>query len=123
LRSGRRHDADLRTFDRLSLQFDVDRDYAVFYQFDIDQRGCTREACWDNPGYNPAWHCAAERSLDAWRIECAIPLEAFLPPGRVVGTTWAVGVTRVMPGIGVQSWSGSGGEVPEPPRFGLLRFE
>lgn len=120
---GRVHDADLDLFDHLSLQFDVDRDYATYYRFDVDQRGWTREACWDNWSYNPQWYCAAARTSDAWRVECAIPLEQLLPPERIAGTTWAVGITRIMPGIGSQSWTNSGASIPQPPRFGLMRLE
>jgi photosystem II stability/assembly factor-like uncharacterized protein len=120
---GRERDADLSDYDRISFQFDIDRDYATYYQFEVDQRGWTRESCWGNLSYDPDWYVAAKRSGNAWQIECAIPLEHLLPPGRVQGSTWAVGVTRIMPGIGVASWTGSGGEVPHPPLFGLLRFE
>lgn len=122
-RAGREHDADLDLFDRISLQLDVDRDYGSYYRFDIDQRGQTREACWDNWGYNPKWYCATTRELDAWRMECAIPLEELLPPDRMTGTSWGVGITRIMPGLGSQSWTGSGATLPQPALFGLLRFE
>ncbi len=120
---GRSHDADFKNFDRLSFQFDVDRDYATFYQFEIDQRGQTRESCWEDQSYNPKWFVAASRTGDAWRIECAIPLEELLPSDRITGTTWGLGVTRLMPGVGSQSWTGSNGTVPQPALFGLVRFE
>jgi photosystem II stability/assembly factor-like uncharacterized protein len=121
--AGRVHDADLDRFDRLSLQFDIDRDYATYYRFDIDQRGWTRESCWDNWSYDPQWYCAAVRSADVWRVECAIPLDELLPPERLAGTTWTVGLTRILPGIGSQSWTASGAEYPQPPLFGMMRFE
>lgn len=120
---GRSHDSDLANFDRLCFQFDVDRDYATYYQFEIDQRGQTRESCWGDVDYNPKWYVAATRTGDAWRMECAIPLEELLPAERMSGTTWGVGITRLMPGIGSQSWTASSGTTPQPARFGLVRFE
>lgn len=120
---GRQRDADLGDHDRLSLQFDVDRDYSTFYHFEVDQRGWTRDACWENEAYNPPWYVAAERDAHTWRIECAIPLDELLPPGNVSNSVWAIGVTRIMPGVGVASWTDSGGETPLPPLFGLLRFQ
>ena len=120
--AGRTHDADLEQFDRLSFQFDIDRDYATYYRFEVDQRGATRESCWDNHDYNPTWYCATVRERDSWRIECAIPLGELLSAERTSGTTWAVGITRIMPGIGSQSWTDAGATVPNPPLFGLMRF-
>ncbi|WP_437226706.1 YCF48-related protein [Planctomicrobium sp. SH661] len=122
-RAGREHDANLDAFDYLSLQLDVDRDYSTFYRFEVDQRGQTREACWDNWAYNPKWYCATTREVDAWRLECAIPLEELLPPERIVGTSWGMGITRILPGIGSQSWTSAGATVPQPALFGLIRFE
>jgi len=118
----RAHDADLTQHDQLRLQIDIDRDYATYYEFAIDQRGLTRDACWNQTAYDPTWYCAVVRDREAWRLECAIPLEELLPAGRIVGTTWNVGVERIQPGIGTQSWSGSSGTRPVPALFGLIRF-
>lgn len=120
---GRPVDADLGQHDYLTFQFDIDRDYATYYRFDVDQRGWSREACWDAWSYNPSWFIASEQDATTWTIEVAIPLKELLPSELNLTQTWAVGVTRVMPGAGVQSWTNSGGEKPVPPRFGLLRFE
>lgn len=121
--AGRPRDADLGKHDYLSIQLDIDRDYATYYRFDIDQRGWTREACWDAWSYNPEWFVASEQTRDSWTVEVAIPLKELLPSSLDVSSTWAVGVTRVMPGVGVQSWTDSGGEHPQPPKFGLMRFD
>lgn len=122
-RAGRQHDTDLDRFDRISFQLDVDRDYGSYYRFEIDQRGQTRESCWENVGYNPNWFCITLREGSAWRLECAIPLEELLPPERMVGTSWGVGITRILPGIGSQSWTPAGATIPQPALFGLMRFE
>ena len=122
LHGGRTHDADLGRYDHVKVQFDVDRDYNTFYQFEVDQRGWTRETCWEARSYNPQWFVAADREETSWSLEAAIPMEQLVPPGEMVGATWAVGVTRVLPGIGAQSWTNAGAEVPQPARFGLLQF-
>jgi hypothetical protein len=56
---GRQHDADLSGHDRLAISLDVDRDYATWYTLEVDQRGWTRDQCWDDQGWNPKWYVAA----------------------------------------------------------------
>ena len=43
LAKGRQRDADLGPFDRVSVSFDLDRDYSTSFNFAIDQRGCVRK--------------------------------------------------------------------------------
>ena len=38
------------------------------------------------------------------------------------GRTWAVNVSRVVPGLGVQAWSGPADGEPRPEGMGLLQF-
>ena len=38
------------------------------------------------------------------------------------GKTWAVNVSRVVPGLGVQAWSGPADADPRPEGMGLLQF-
>ncbi|WP_417849309.1 YCF48-related protein [Thalassoglobus sp.] len=121
--AGRPRDADLGKHDYITIQFDIDRDYVTYYRFDVDQRGWTREACWDAWGYNPEWFVAAAQDATTWSFEIAIPIQELVASELNVNQTWALGVTRVIPGVGVQSWTNSGGETPLPPRFGFLRFE
>lgn len=121
--SGRIHDMDHALLDQLRFQFDVDRDYATWYAFTFDQRGGTSEACWEDRSWNPKYHVAVERDHAAWRLEAAIPKQELLPSEQILGMTWGVGITRVMPGIGSESWTGTGAEQPLPPLFGLLRFD
>ncbi len=120
---GREHDADLSPFDRLSLAIDVDRDYATWYVLEMDQRGWTRDKCWQDSGWNPKWYVAAESDEKRWRIEAAIPLNELVPETPKPGMTWAVGVVRTMPAVGTQGWPEAGGSKPRPESFGLLRFE
>lgn len=120
---GRTHDADLALHDRLSFQFDTDRDYNTFYRFDVDQRGWTSEACWDAAGWNPKWFVAAYGDDQVWRFEAAIPWEELVPTPPTPGTFWATGVTRVIPNVGLQGWNHPLTETPAPQTFGLLKFE
>lgn len=119
---GRKHDAALTGFDRLSLFLDVDRDYATWYTFEVDQRGQTRDACWQDTTWNPQWFVAAEADEQRWRIEAAIPFKHLAPQAPKRGTVWAVGVLRTIPGIGWQSWTLPAGEQPTPEGFGIVRF-
>ena len=121
--AGRTHDSDLSRFDRLSFQFDVDRDYNTFYRFDVDQRGATAESCWDAVGWNPKWYVAPYGDDLCWRFEAAIPWEELVPSPPTSGTFWAAGVTRVIPTRGLQGWNHPLSETPSPQSFGLLRFE
>ena len=120
---GRTHDADLSEYDRLNFAFDVDRDYTTFYQIDVDQRGWTFDACWENAGWNSQRYIAAISDDREWRIEIAIPFDELVPEAPASGETWAAAITRIMPTIGVESWSSPSGSHPRPEGFGLLHFE
>lgn len=121
--AGRTHDADLARHDRLSFQFDTDRDYNTYYRFDIDQRGSTSEACWDAAGWDPKWYVAAYGDDQVWRFEAAIPWEELVPTPPTSGTFWAAGITRAIPTVGLQGWNHPLTETPTPQTFGLLKFE
>lgn len=121
--AGRTHDADLALHDRLSFQFDTDRDYNTFYRFDVDQRGWTSESCWDATGWNPKWYVAAYGDDQVWRFEAAIPWEELVPTPPTPGTFWATGMTRVMPHVGLQGWNHPLTETPTAQTFGLMKFE
>jgi len=121
--NNREHDADLRGQDRLVLHFDLDRDYATYYTFQIDQRGWTSEACWEDYRYNPQWFVASQADQNAWRIEAAIPIKEMAPNPPQAKRYWAVGLKRIMPAVGVQSWMQPAEERPRPELFGLMRFD
>jgi len=119
---GRTYDADLGLHDQLRFQFDVDRDYATFYEFAIDQRGWCQDSCWEAKSFNPQWYSSVQHDDNVWIMEAAIPLKELVPENATLAATWALGITRIMPGVGVQSWTNSGGESAEPARFGFVRF-
>ncbi|TWT49903.1 Ycf48-like protein precursor [Thalassoglobus neptunius] len=120
--AGRPRDGSLERFDRISIQIDTDRDYSTFYEFEVDQRGWTRERCWEDLGFDPNWFVATSQDSESWSVEAAIPLEELAPPELTFGQTWAVGVTRIVPAKQVQTWTGAGGEIPLAPRFGLMNL-
>ncbi len=121
----RKRDADLRGFDRVSLMLDLDRDYATYFRFSIDERGCLHEDCWGDPRWNPRWFVARHQEAGAWQVEAAIPFTAMTGDTVTVGKAWACNVTRVLPGKGVQGFSIPAGvpEIdPRPEGMGLLLF-
>jgi photosystem II stability/assembly factor-like uncharacterized protein len=122
---GRKHDEDLRAFDRVSLMLDLDRDYATCFHFQVDQRGHVAEDCWGDKSWNPQWFVAVHSETTVWTIEAAIPLVALTGDVVTPGKAWAFNVVRTIPGEGVQAFS-LPAEVPElalrPEGMGLLIF-
>jgi photosystem II stability/assembly factor-like uncharacterized protein len=115
-------DADLIAFDRVSITIDLDRDYATYFQLQVDQRGCVRDDCWGDLSWNPKWFVAVESTDDCWQIEAAIPL-GELTSDRIMPTTvWACNVVRTIPGRGLQAWSTPADVEPKPEGMGLLQF-
>lgn len=121
--AGREYDATLTGHDRLSLAFDVDRDYATWYRFEVDQRGWTREALCDEQGWNPQWYVAADGDAAEWRVEAAIPWTALTPTPPVRGTVWAADLTRIAPTVALEAWTHPAGVSPRGETFGLVQFE
>jgi photosystem II stability/assembly factor-like uncharacterized protein len=101
--SPRTRDSNLAANDRVELFLDVDRDYATFYRLAVDYRGFTAEECWGDASWNPTWFVAAARDQDAWCVEAAIPIVELVPAAPRSADVWAIGVQRVIPGVGLQS--------------------
>jgi len=121
--AGRTHDADLSKHDRVTICLDVDRDYATWYEFSVDQRGWTCERCWEDKRWNPTWYVATDADATHWRIEAAIPWSELTasPPRR--GMVWGAAITRTIPTVGMQSWTHPPAVRPKPSSFGLLKFD
>ena len=119
----RSHDESLEGFDRLILRIDTDRDYATWYTFGIDQRGCTTDACCENRSWNPTWYVAADADSERWRVEAAIPFDALVPDSPAPNAVWAMDLSRTIPAVRVESWTRAVSDRAQPERFGLLRFE
>ncbi len=119
----RKYDADLTNQDRLKLWIDIDRDYATWYSLAVDERGQTADSCWTDASWNPEWYVKADADNTHWRIEAAIKLEELspMPPGP--GTVWALGISRIIPNVAVQSWTHPASSEPRPEAFGLVTFQ
>ena len=57
-----------------------------------------------------------------WTAEYAIPLTELTGERPSTGKTWAVNVSRIVPGKGLQTWSGPAETEPRPEGMGLLQF-
>ena len=118
----RQRDADVEAFDRVSILLDLDRDYATYFQLQIDQRGCVREDCWGDVSWNPKWFVAVKSTPTAWQIEAALPLSELTGDRILPNAAWACNVVRVLPGRGVQAWSLPADVQPRPDGMGVLLF-
>lgn len=121
--AARTHDADLTAEDRVELLIDLDRDYASYYRLAVDHRGWTAEACCGDASWNPTWYVANGGEASHWTIEAAIPLKELAPLPPAARQVWAVGLQRVVPGVGFQAWTQPAGVEVRPQGFGLLLFE
>jgi Carbohydrate family 9 binding domain-like len=115
-------DADLAPFDRVSLLFDLDRDYTTFYHLEVDQRGCVRDRCWGDKSWNPRWFVAIDSNETSWQVEAAIPLGELTGERITQNTAWAFNIVRTVPGRGVQAWSLPADVEPRPEGMSLLLF-
>ncbi len=119
----RPRDADLANHDRIDLRLDINRDYVSYWHLAVDHRGWTSESVLGNPSWNPQWYVASSTDDTSWVIEAAIPFSELCPQPPEPGAAWAVGLQRITPSHGVQSWGTSRASVPQPREFGMLVFE
>jgi photosystem II stability/assembly factor-like uncharacterized protein len=118
----RPRDADLSQRDRVEFYFDVDRDYATAFHLTCDERGWTRETCAGDASWNPTWYVAVQSTDDQWVIEAAIPWDELTAGQPTSGTVWGLGVQRIVPGQGFQSWTRPAGVAPQGAGWGWLQF-
>lgn len=118
----RPRDADLSDQDRIEVLLDVDRDFTTYYRLAIDCRGWTNDRCWGDATWDPKWFVAAGREGDVWTVEAAIPLVELVDHPPPPGSAWTVGVQRVVPGVGFQSWTAPAAISVLPEGFGYLVF-
>ncbi|HEY1601070.1 MAG TPA: YCF48-related protein [Pirellulales bacterium] len=119
----RERDADLSAHDRVELLIDVDRDWTTFYRLSVDHRGWTAEACWHDATWNPRWFVAASTSEENWTVEMAIPLASLSTEAVVPKTAWVLGLQRISPGAGFQSWTRPATVSLKPEGCGYLIFD
>jgi photosystem II stability/assembly factor-like uncharacterized protein len=116
-------DTDLTTRDRVTLLLDVDRDYASVWQLTIDHRGWPAESCFGDATWNPQWFIAAAGDDQYWTAEAAIPLAELSPKKPQVRDVWAMGLQRIIPRVGLQSFTIPSAVEPRPEGMGLMVFE
>jgi hypothetical protein len=119
----RPRDPDLSRHDRVSFHLDMDRDWATFYRLTVDHRGWTGEDCWGDRTWNPQWFVAAHTDAGDWSAEAAIPWTELADRVPQPKHVWALGVQRIVPGVGLQSWTTPAAVEARPEGFGLLLFE
>jgi len=119
----RQRDTDLSAHDRVDFCFDLDRDYATYFKLSVDRRGWTAESCWDDKSWDPEWYVASGGDDDSWIVEAAIPWSELTTEPPSPSAVWALGVQRIAPSIGVQSWTAPAGAGTRPETFGHLTFE
>ena len=120
---GRTADADFTARDHVAVRVDLDRDYGSFWTLAFDDRGWPAESCFGDSTWNPQWYIAAGGDEQFWTIEAAIPLTELTGKAPQVRDVWAIGIQRVVPGVGVQSFTSPARYDPCPEAFGLLVFE
>jgi photosystem II stability/assembly factor-like uncharacterized protein len=119
----RTRDADLASRDRIEVLVDLDRDWTTYYRLAIDHRGWTHDACGGAAAWNPKWFVAAVFDDEYWTCEAAIPLKELTTKNPQSKSAWAVGIQRIVPRVGFQSWTQPSGPDILPEGFGYLEFE
>jgi photosystem II stability/assembly factor-like uncharacterized protein len=118
----RERDESLLGQDRVEFFFDVDRDYASYFQLTVDHRGRSAEACGHDTSWNPAWFIATGGDEKYWTIEAALAWKEGLPTPQGENNVWACGIQRRVPNHAVRSWSIPAHPAVIPAGFGLLEF-
>jgi photosystem II stability/assembly factor-like uncharacterized protein len=119
----RSRDADLSARDRVEIYLDTDRDYATYYRLVIDSRGWAADSCCGDATWNPTWFIASAAEDGWWTAEAAIPLDQLTGRPPVARSAWAIGVQRIVPGVGFQSWNWPAAAEVLPEGFGYLVFQ
>jgi hypothetical protein len=119
----RPRDPPLDEQDRLDVLIDVDRDYTSYYRLTIDHRGWTGEACVGDVHWDPAWFVACAATDAEWTVEAAIPLTELTAERPQTRDVWAVGVQRIVPRVGIQSFTQPASVQPRGEGFALMMFE
>lgn len=103
----RRHDSVKPEQEQLRLRFDIDRDYATWFEFAWNRKGETSEKCNDLLEWNPNWYIAVQEGGDHWTAELAIPKSELIadssnPNAGVAldsaSRVWALNAIHVKPG-------------------------
>ena len=115
----RPRNADLSAHDRVEVFLDIDRDFATYYHLAVDHRGWTFDRCWEDATWDPAGSLPSRQEKGRWTAEAAIPLKELTGRPPQPHDVWAVGIQRVVPGVGFQSWSTPAAVAVLPDGFGI----
>jgi hypothetical protein len=118
----RTHDADLTGHDRIELYLDMDRNFVTYDRLAVDHRGFTGDDCWGDATWNPRWFVACSSADGFWAAEAAIPWDQLTAEPPKPNSVWVIGVQRVVPGVGFQSWNQPAAIDVMPEGFGYLLF-
>lgn len=119
----RKHDADLAPHDRVEICLDLDRDYGSYWKLAVDSRGFTADSCFGDATWNPTWYVASGSDSQYWTFEAAIPLAELGPKAPKIHDAWSVGIQRIIPNIGQQSFTQPASIPERGETFGLMVFE
>jgi photosystem II stability/assembly factor-like uncharacterized protein len=108
--------------DRIAWYLDVDRDAVTHWSLAVDWRGWANDALLDDPTWDPAWYIAAGQTETHWTVEAAIPLRELAASPPQPGDVWCLGVQRIIPGLGWQTWLQTPPVEQNPAEYGLLMF-
>jgi photosystem II stability/assembly factor-like uncharacterized protein len=116
-------DTELTERDRVMLLVDIDRDYSTYWQLATDHRGWPAESCFGDKTWNPQWFIATGGDELCWTVEAAIPLAELTPKKPQPRDVWTVGIQRVVPRVGFQSFTTPAAVEARGETFGLMVFE
>src|SRR5690606_3017399 len=86
--------------DRLELYLDVDRDGVTYWHLAVDHRGSGGEWLNADASWNPQWYIAVSEDESSWTVEAAVSLASLCRQPPSSGDCWALGVQRILPGLG-----------------------
>lgn len=90
--------------DHARLRFDLDRDYATWFEFGWDIQGGISDQCNDMKFWNPQWFVATHHNNDTWNVELAIPIASLTQNAPIDWSSqaWAISLTRQRPSMSTE---------------------
>jgi hypothetical protein len=107
----------------VDVLLDLDRDAATWFRLTVDSRGWTNDACGSDPTWSPQWYVAVQTVDEVWTAEAAIGFDQLTRDYPRSKSTWSVGLQRIVPGTGFQSWTRPAAPTIVPEGFGYLIFD
>ncbi len=89
----------------IRLRFDLDRDYATWFELGWSDTGEVIDTCNDMIQWNPDWYMASTPTSNGWNAELAIPISELVSPDNPIVTCMThVGISVIhnVPGRGAR---------------------